>query len=266
MAKETGVKTGDDQQGKAGPDDTVIVEPGDDQSQGGKGKTFTQEQLNEIVSKRINETKAKFKDAERKATVYDNMMKDNDVLQFMENLRDGKRPVYTDEKASISESAFSKLQSLDPEVATAAKAYLDSELNRYKDATGQSIDQIRAQQAEAVAVQELKAMEEAKDTVGKPMYPWLEDQAFREEMAGLLESGRAHQLMDAYDIASVGRFRRGDMPPGEKREAKKKDAELLESESVGSLPGDSSKIDPNKRYKSVEECMNELADKRGWFK
>lgn len=261
-------QTGENTQTPAEGDVTVVNADGDGTPEP-EEKSFTQRDVDEIVQKRLARESKKYKDLERKASIYDGMMQDPEVTGFLNNLASGKQSSNTPSKTEGGEKdqLIKELNELDPQVGGVVHKLLDIVSKETEERIGGRVAKTENEIAEEKARQRYEAMKTAKNEEGKPVYPFLEDPEFREDMATLMESGRAYMLEDAYDLAMVGRQRSGTLP---KESPAKEKAELLPSdEGTGHLstPDPTKNEDGSPRiFKSVEECVDTLAQQRGWFK
>jgi hypothetical protein len=262
---ETVVKSGDDQGAGDGSKNTETGTPGTE-NQGDKdaGKTFTQEKVNEIVSRRINEVTKKYAVAEQSHKVLQNMMADPEFRQWLDDKSSGKR---TTTKATVNaESLLAELTKKDPELAPVIKDLITIMVEERVGPVVKTASRAEATASKADFKAEVRGMEDDTNT-----YPWMLEQEFKKDMADVLQDERTFNIRDAYDIAAADRSRRGETPPKPKDQTTsqtKKDATLLESEETGgtSTTKGSQGTGQPKLFKSVEECFASVADERGWYK
>lgn len=256
--------------------ETVVTDPSGDKVDPKEIKTFTQDQVDEIVQKRLIREGKKLAEFERKAKIYDGMMSDEEVTSFLEELATGKRTKKSEPEVDKKRELIGKLQKLDPEVGGVVTELLSLVEKEVESKVGKRVQKVEALTEEG---KQLYEAEQAKkryndmltsvDEEGKLKYPYLQHQEFKDDMASLLEGGRAFMLEDAYDLAFVARNRSGKLPKlPEEKKVKQRKAELLESEEAGGITttSDVKNTDGSpKLFKSVEECIESLSKSRKWF-
>jgi len=274
MSGDEGVKGGTDQGDKAGSQSGAGKGAPDTVNQGGEGgesKTFTQEQVNEIVSRRVNEINKKYEPMERSHKILQNMMTDPEFRQWLEDKSSGKQTGESKKEGADPNEIFQTLTQKDPELAPVIKKLVDAMVEERVGPIQNVAMKADATASNASIKAEVRDMEEAVDEEGNLLYPWMLEQEFKNDMADIMEQQRAFTLADAYDIAAAARIRQGKQPPAVKRtqlRRQKKEAELLESDEHGSGTGAGGKATESKPkvFKSFEECFDAVASERGWFK
>lgn len=251
-------------------------------------KTFTQEQVNRIVSQRVNETKNQFSgydEFRNKAQVLDNMMDDNRFQTFLSSLSSDKE---TAAKTSAQSSArtsdgpialtempeFQEMKRLDPEMASAFAGVATKLVENVRQSVSADIvqatrpfqNEIDMEKARR-ATEQVKSMEEDTEN-----YPAMQSPEFKSTMASMLTGNpgqgvhpRASRLEDAYDLAALQWEREGrELPSSPSKTSKAKgEAELLEDRG-GHGSGDTEEQEAPPKFKDAREAVEYNMKKMGW--
>jgi len=197
-------------QGSTSPDTGTNTEP--------QGSIFTpeqQEKVNQIVSKRVNEVKAEYSEAERKAKILDSMLQDPKFQQWLESQAGGADSSLTGGNGSTGNSVLQELQSAET-IEDLVKTLPRAIQEMVKESIRPVLDEVKTTKATThlTGIQvELQKMANTLDASGKPMYPYLYDPTFQQEVMSIIQNGRAFQLPDAYHLAVLDRQKTGKAVP-----------------------------------------------------
>lgn len=176
---------------------------------GGQGAAdkvrFTPEQqayINQIVSQRVNEVKAKYAQAEEDSRILQNLMKDPRFIAWLEG--DADTPTQGGSQDPV-EQLMTKDELSGKDVVMLVKHLLSQEMQPVRRSVDELTNHTRAMGLDT-ALQRLANQVDPR--TGEPMYPYLWDDTFRSEVQALLGK-RAATPEDAYWLVLKDRERSG---------------------------------------------------------
>jgi hypothetical protein len=196
---------GSGQQGQGG-------QQGQQTGSGATGGSFSpeqQQQINQIVSRRVNEVKAGYADVEKKAAILDNLFKDQNFISWLEDGQ-GQSSSSTGGQQQTGNNqgleGVETIQDLVKALPTMIAQTVQPMLKPFEQ-TNQSVQAM----TRATAMQtEIQRMSTAVDQqTGQLQFPYLHDSQFRAEVEKIIQDGRAWRLDDAYALANGDRQRSG---------------------------------------------------------
>ena len=201
----------------------------------GGGETFTQEQVNQIVSKRVNEVKAQFSQTEADAKLLHNLLADPDFQGWMSGGRGnasgggnpgGGTPNANDPLAGLAdEDGNIHVSKLGP----ALKQLVQAELQGAIAPINKEVANLGNATRGMGMVAELQRYSNTLDDKGMPKFPNLWNEQFRGSVTDIMARGRAANVEDAYILAARDFEKQGlDIPQS---------AFLMESHGGGAFGG-----------------------------
>ena len=186
--------------GSSGPGTGTGVDP---QAGGGNPKpgqvTFTAEQqeaINRIVSQRVNEVKAGYKQAEDDSRILQQLMKDENFLEFINGGGELPNKGAASQGNSI-EALMAKDEISGKDVVALIQHLLGTELKPISRAVDELTNSTR-QLGTDTSLQRMASQVDPK--TGDALYPYLWDGEFRNEVLSMLGK-RAANPIDAYHLA-----------------------------------------------------------------
>lgn len=170
---------------------------------GGGVKTFTQEEVNAIVSKRVNEEKAKYEQAVNDQGILHRLMNDPDFQAWMDTGRSGGGQRSNSGSSGQNDGEYGNLQDdegrlnvgeltkLIQQQMQAALTPLTQNLTKLSNVT-QGMGMVATLQQHANTL----------GPDGQPKFPNLWNEQFRGTVMDIISRGRATNVEDAYYLAS----------------------------------------------------------------
>ena len=179
--------------------------PGQSQGQG-----LSQDQVNKIVSQRVNEEKAKYSgydEATRKAQILDGLLKDPEFNAWLQGGQQGPQP--QGQQMQNPYEDVDDVQSLMKVLPQMIQQAVQPMLKPYEQMANnlQTMTKVTAMNTE------LQRMSSTLDEAGNLRYPGLHDPMFRAEVERIIGESRAWKLDDAYALARNDRTARGTEVP-----------------------------------------------------
>ncbi len=236
--------------------------PGPGQSDAGQasGKTLTQEQVNKIVSQRVNEVKnqyAGYDDAVRKASILDGMLKDPDFVSWL----NGGGKAQPDQQLDNQGFGLDDVDDI-PGLMKALPQIIAQTVTPMLKPFEQMAGNLQAATQATALSTELQRMSSTLDDQGNLRYPGLHEPMFRNEVEKIIKDGRAYKLDDAYALAGFDRKTNGKTIPDS--------AFLLQSRMGGGWGGQSQGQKSDKpdfsnapKFKRPEDALAFVTEKFG---
>jgi hypothetical protein len=242
--------------GQAGPGQ--VNDPAANQA----GKMLSQEQVNKIVSQRVNEIKSQYagyEEATRKAAILDGMLKDPDFVSWLNGGGTTQGNQGGNANGQLN-GGFDDVEDI-PGLMKALPQIIAQTVTPMLRPFEQMAGTLQAATKATALNTELQRMSSTLDESGNLRYPGLHEPMFRGEVERIISEGRAYRLEDAYALAKSDRTMNGKGVPDS--------AFLLQSRMGGGFgqpqtnQGNKPDFSNAPKFKRPEDALSFVADKYG---